>query len=80
MTNKDALDAARYRWLRHGDNDEIVMRCADGSPVPVMQPDETAPCFLLRSEQLDEAIDQAMAEEPRYAITAAGRKYLEGGR
>jgi hypothetical protein len=53
-------DAERYRWLREGDNDERVLRYADGSPVPVEDPDNTSPVFMLRLEKLDAAIDAAL--------------------
>jgi hypothetical protein len=43
-----AVDAKRYRWLRHGDNDSVVLNYAG---------DEA---FLLRNELLDAAIDEAM--------------------
>ena len=48
----DALtkDAARYHWLRHGDNDEAVIRqYREGGS------------YLPRNEQLDEAIDYVIA-------------------
>lgn len=43
-------DAERYRWLRHGDNDELVLA---GAYVGVS--------FLLRNEKLYAAIDAARA-------------------
>lgn len=49
----DAEDAARYRWLRAGDNDELVIQ---------RQYRRVAP-FLLRGEKLDAAIDAARAGE-----------------
>ena len=50
-------DAERYRWLRHGDNDERCIRLAiEGQP------------YMLRGELLDRCIDEAMAE---YADEAA---------
>ena len=42
-------DAERYRWLRHGDNDESVIRELDSGEA-----------FLLRNTELDEAIDAAI--------------------
>ena len=39
-------DAQRYRWLRHGDNDETVIIGGDA--------------YLPRNERLDAAIDEAM--------------------
>jgi len=44
-------DAERYRWLRHGDNDEVVLRVTD----------DTA--YLPRNEELDAAIDAAIKGE-----------------
>ena len=45
----DALkaDAERYRWLRHGDNDDAVLRYSAYST------------WILRNEELDAAIDAA---------------------
>ena len=40
-------DAMRYRWLRHGDNDELVL--IDGTE------------YMKRNEDLDEAIDRGIA-------------------
>lgn len=47
-----ARDGLRYRWLRIGDNDELVMHGADVENT-----------WLLRMERLDKAIDAAMAKE-----------------
>lgn len=47
-SGEDAMDAERYRWLRHGDNDEEVMCWTRFGNV-----------FLLRNEDLDAAIDRA---------------------
>ena len=45
------IDAARYRWLRHGDNDENI----------IAYPDEAdTGSWLLRNKELDAAIDAAM--------------------
>jgi hypothetical protein len=41
-------DAARYKWVRHGDNDELLL-VGDCRGV-----------YLPRNERLDEAIDKAM--------------------
>jgi len=50
-------DAARYRWLRHGDNDEKCVRFNDGRDAM------TDPfAWLLRNEELDAAIDAAMGK------------------
>lgn len=40
-------DAERYRWLRHGDNDDACIEVANGF----------ADAWLLRGEKLDAAID-----------------------
>lgn len=46
-------DAMRYRWLRHGDNDESCVKLsADYGSDPF--------AWLLRTEELDAAIDAAM--------------------
>lgn len=55
LVQKQALDAiekdaARYRWIRHGDNDETVL-CGDCRGV-----------YLPRNERLDEVIDVRMKE------------------
>ena len=47
-------DAARYQWLRHGDNDELVLQSYAVTRKPQM--------FLPRKENLDTAIDAAMKE------------------
>lgn len=45
-------DAERYRWLRHGDNDEeVIIRDPFSDLV-----------FVLRNEDLDSAIDAALAK------------------
>lgn len=50
---REALrDAGRYRWLRHGDNDDEVIRG-----------DTYGLAFLPRNAELDEAIDAAMAKD-----------------
>lgn len=50
-------DAERYRWLRHGDNDELVIRKScyvnDGT-------DERGLDWLPRNKELDSAIDAAL--------------------
>lgn len=48
-------DAARYRWLRHGDNDERVL---------MRGPIHKDYVYLLRAEKLDAAIDAAMKDTP----------------
>lgn len=47
-------DAERYRWLRHGDNDEVVMQ---RGPVDMTYH------WLPRNERLDAIIDAAIAKE-----------------
>lgn len=49
-------DAERYRWLRHGDNDEAVVRMSGNKR-------NNYP-FLLRNEELDAVIDAKMKEQP----------------
>lgn len=46
--SQDSIDAARYRWLRNGDNDELVMARGPVDPSYV---------YLPRNEKLDELID-----------------------
>jgi hypothetical protein len=46
-------DADRYRWLRHGDNDELVLVTYE------RHTEMTPPCYLPRNEELDAAIDAA---------------------
>lgn len=55
---RDALrmDAERYRWLRHGDNDEAVLFFTKETSAG------TDNVWLLRDESLDAAIDAAMKE------------------
>ena len=48
-------DAERYRWLRHGDNDEVVMQ---RGPVDMTYH------WLPRRERLDAIIDAAIAKRP----------------
>lgn len=48
---RDAKDAARYRWLREGDNDDRVFQRSG---------DDWDDVFLPRKERLDAAIDAAM--------------------
>jgi hypothetical protein len=52
---------ARYRWLRCGDNDEKVLH--HYISVPDNEGDPTM--YLPRNEQLDTAIDAAMAQESK---------------
>lgn len=53
--NEALTDAARYRWLRHGDNDELCLGHLNMDDAP----DDGF--FLLRNDRLDSAIDTAMA-------------------
>lgn len=53
-----AEDAARYRWLRYGDNDEHVLRFAGYSRCG------TDDAWVLRTTELDAAIDAAMGKLP----------------
>jgi hypothetical protein len=48
-------DAMRYRWLRHGDNDERIL-CSN----PFAEDDEPS-MFLPRNAELDDAIDAAQS-------------------
>ena len=50
-------DAARYRWLRHGDNDEKVLKTYNSRP---SEPGEPT-MFLPRNDELDRLIDAARA-------------------
>jgi hypothetical protein len=45
-------DAERYRWLRHGDNDDEIIICLGGTSA-----------YLPRNSALNSAIDKAMAKE-----------------
>lgn len=56
-SQEDALDAARYRWLRHGDNDEKVLKAYTSRP---SEPGEPT-MFLPRTGELDRLIDAARA-------------------
>lgn len=53
-------DAERYRWLRHGDNDEEVLRFHDWATEVCVDP---PPMYLPRLERLDRLIDEAMKEQ-----------------
>lgn len=65
LRNQDRLDAARYRWLRHGDNDEDCIRylsdAMDGQS------------WLLRGRLLDAACDAGIkrdAEAAKHVVAA----------
>ena len=45
-------DAKRYRWLRHGDNDDLVLKHY-----------QSGEKYLPRNEALDKAIDAAIEKE-----------------
>jgi hypothetical protein len=66
---QDEIDARRYRWLRDVgiEADWCVSRDAPRGGK-----------YQYRSDSLGAAIDAAMADEPRYTITAKGRAMLEG--
>jgi hypothetical protein len=53
--NEALKDAERYRWLRHGDNDEAVVRMSGNKR-------NNYP-FLLRNDELDAVIDIKMKEQ-----------------
>ena len=50
------LDAMRYRWLRHGDNDEKVLKTYTSRPSEPGEPTT----FLPRNDELDRLIDAAL--------------------
>ena len=52
-------DAARYRWLRHGDNDEKVLKTYTSRPSKPGEPT----MFLPRNGELDRLIDTARATQ-----------------
>jgi hypothetical protein len=58
------VDALRYRWLRHGDNDQYVIRDIYGKPY---DRDKHMP-YLLRIENLDRAIDAQIKAETGRAM------------
>ena len=53
------LDAMRYRWLRHGDNDEKVLKTYTSRPSKPGEPS----MFLPRNGELDRLIDAARAAQ-----------------
>lgn len=57
VSAQDAKDAERYQWLRHGDNDEIVLQ---NGPVDMTY------WYLPRNEKLDEMIDVAIAAQKEW--------------
>lgn len=50
-------DAERYRWLRHGDNDEAVLHFTNDARCG------TDSVWILRGGDLDAAIDSELAKE-----------------
>lgn len=52
-------DAERYQWLRHGDNDEQLLHFTDDAGCG------TDTVWILRNEELDTAIDKALADSQR---------------
>lgn len=56
------LDAERYRWLRHGDNDELCM----GKYTYAAGDCRIIEKYLLRNEQLDEKIDKHIQIDKEY--------------
>lgn len=66
-----AKDAARYQWLRYGDNDELVMRtyADNGNRIGGVRAFDPRfdNSFLLRNADLDAAIDAALATQPESA-------------
>lgn len=58
-------DAARYRWLRHGDNGEICIEFREGCDC---YGDDA---WLLRGDRLDATIDAAIDAEKRSASAPA---------
>ena len=72
------LDAMRYRWLRHGDNDEKVLKTYTSRP---SEPGEPT-MFLPRNDELDRLIDAARAAHaPADSVLedAARYRYLRDG-
>lgn len=55
---QDRRDAARYRWLREGDNDETLLKFSLEARCG------TDDVWLMRTVELDAAIDAAMRETP----------------
>jgi hypothetical protein len=56
-------DAGRYRWLRYGDNDELVLRVFgedDSTPSRPFDPAKDY-CYLPRDKRLDTAIDAQLS-------------------
>jgi hypothetical protein len=60
ILTQNEKDAERYRWLRHGDNDEEVLRFHDWATEVCVDP---PPMYLPRLERLDRLIDAARKEQ-----------------
>lgn len=67
---ENAKDAERYRWLRHGDNDEHVLLTHDGKLGVRPFDSRFDGVWLPRNEKLDAAIDAALKESASRAIQA----------
>lgn len=66
LVNAPRDDAKRYQWLRHGDNDELVMASyADGSGK-----------YLPRNERLDAAIDAQMEIDASRTQIRSGYRFV----
>jgi len=66
-------DAARYRFLKR-----IAVRCEDNDVEPAWADDLLTDFFRgawVHADDLDAAIDAAMAAEPRYTLTDLGEAY-----
>lgn len=62
IAERNLKDAERYRWLRHGDNDESCLVLVDETY-------STNCVWLLRNEGLDLRIDTKMAYEQKGKVT-----------
>jgi hypothetical protein len=71
---QDEIDARRYRWLRGGTLDRLY----ESVPHVLTGNEHQAIDVSIFGDELDAAVDAAMADEPRYTITAKGRELLEG--
>lgn len=75
----DRRDAERYRWLRHGDNDEWVVMIGawnDANKLIAYLNDEKEPIVsMLRNEALDAEIDLHLKREA--AMHDAGKSQLD---
>lgn len=69
---QDEIDARRYRWLR--ERWGRISETYAGDALVKMGDDPEG--WFTEPDSLDAAIDAAMADEPRYTITAKGREML----